>query len=270
MTNPISSIVKVIKRMSSVSVAGGLSVSDSAIRYFRIEDERPVSVSLRLPSGIVEGGRIKNRTLAVAAFTEFRSMIPGDKSPEVVVTLGSGSVYSQFFTLPQLDPAGVKEAAELNLQMISPISIDQAYFGYQFIGEANGGTGYEFLGGFVQSSVVDEWLSVFKESDIIPVVIEFQSLSIVRAASLAGMGADQAKLIVDVSSEGMSIMIARKGGLSFDYFYSWKNIQGEDRSIPFEKLKQIISTEIGKVINFSLSRFGNEIKDIVVNTEGLS
>ncbi|MDD5098970.1 MAG: hypothetical protein PHP35_01350, partial [Candidatus Colwellbacteria bacterium] len=86
----------------------------------------------------------------------------------------------------------------------------------------------------------------------------------------AGMGADQAKLIVDVSSEGMSIMIARKGGLSFDYFYSWKNIQEEDRSIPFEKLKQIISTEIGKVINFSLSRFGNEIKDIVVNAEGLS
>lgn len=268
---PIESILNFIRKISAITAAGGLSVSDSAIRYFRMEEGKPISASLRLPPGIVEEGKVKNKESAIAAFKTIRSMIsPGSRPPEVVVTLESGVVYSQFFTLPQLDPAGIKEAAELNIQMISPVNISQAYYGYQMLGESAGGVGYEFLGGFVSSIVVNEWLAVFKEADIIPVAVEFQSLSLVRAAVAAGkLDKRVVSLIIDVSSEGLDIMIVKNGNLYFDYFYSWKSIQGEDRSISFDKFKQIISVEVSKVMNFSLSRFGSEVKNIFVNAEGV-
>jgi hypothetical protein len=265
------SIINIIKKISSISAAGGLSVSDSVIRYFRMEEGRPISASLRLPPGIVEEGKIKNKELAIAAFKDIRAMISsGGKPPEVVVTLESGVVYSQFFTLPQLEASGIKEAAELNIQMISPVNISQAYYGYQLIGESPGGIGYDFLGGFIPSSIINDWVSVFKAADIVPVVVEFQSLSLVRAAVVSG-GLDKrvASLVIDVSSEGLDIMIVKNGNLYFDYFYPWKNIQGEDRSISFDKFKQTLSAEVGKVMNFSLSRFGSEVKKIFVNAEGI-
>ena len=76
-------------------------------------------------------------------------------------------------------------------------------------------------------------------------------------------------LLLDVESEGMGMIIIKNENLYFDYFYSWKLIQGEDKSISFEKFKQILITETGKVINFALSKFGGETKSILVNAEGI-
>lgn len=269
MMKPARYILNLFRKLSSINTAGGLSVSDSAIRYFKKDENNKVTTaSLRLPPGIVEDGKVKNRELAVNAFSQIRSMAGanGNYPLEVIMSVESGVAYSQFFTLPQLDAAGIKEAAELNIQMISPINVAHAYYGYQMIGEVSGGVGFEFLGGFVPSTVIDDWLSVLKEANFITVAVEFQALSIVRAAmEEGGLDAKAINLILDVSSEGLDIMIVKNGNLYFDYFYSWKAIQENERSITLEKFQKVVSTEVGKVMNFSLSRFGGEVKNISVN-----
>ncbi|MDD4931326.1 MAG: hypothetical protein PHG66_04265 [Candidatus Colwellbacteria bacterium] len=269
---PLESALKIIKKLSSIRIAGGLSVDDSAIRYYRAEDGKVHMFSLRIPPGIIEGGKIKNKDMAVAALKDLRAMMGAQgKTLDVVVALSSNVVYSQFFSLPQLDAAGTKEAAELNLQMISPINIAQSYHGYQMIGETAGGVGYEFLGAFSLSSTIDDWIAAIKESGFLPVAIEFQSLSVVRAAGVTGkLSKDTSDLIIDISSEGVDMMVVKNGNLYFDYFYSWKGIQGEDKSISFDKLEQNITAEAGKVMNFSLSRFGSEVRNVIVNADDLS
>jgi hypothetical protein len=41
-----------------------------------------------------------------------------------------------------------------------------------------------------------------------------------------------------VESEGMDLVVMKNGNLYFDYFYPWKTIQGEDKSISMDKFKQ--------------------------------
>jgi len=272
MMKPARYVLNFLRKLSSINAVGGLSVSDSAIRYFKKDENNKVTTaSLRLPPGIVEDGKVKNRDLAVNAFNQIRSMIgaSGGSPVEIIMSVESGVAYSQFFTLPQLDAAGIKEAAELNIQMISPINIAHAYYGYQMIGEASGGIGFEFLGGFVPSTVIDDWLSVLKEANFITVAVEFQALSIVRAAMEdGGLDAKSINIVLDVSSEGLDIMIVKNGNLYFDYFYSWRAIQENEKSITLERFQKVVSTEVGKVMNFSLSRFGGEVKNIYVNAAG--
>jgi len=266
----------VTKKLSQTEIAGGLMVSDSAIRYIRFNENYEVCVkaSLRLPPGVVVNGKIEQKDIILEAIIALRRMIniTLSRKAEVVLSIASDAVYSQLFNLPKLAEKSFTEAANLNIQMISPTDINYSYHSYQVVGRSTSSAAaeYELLGAFINSSIVNEWTHVCSSAGFLPIAVEFKSLSVVRAVSLfTTIKTNEIALIIDISSEGMDIMIMKNGNLYFDHSYSWKFIQGEDKTISIDRFKQVLIAETSKVINFTISKFNGEVKHILINTEGI-
>jgi hypothetical protein len=266
----------IVKKISPIEIAGGLVVSDSAIRYVRFGEAGAVvaKASLRLPPGAVVDGKVVDNNVVSAALSSLRDKInvPPSRQAEVVLSISSSAVYSQLFNLPQLEESSLSEAAELNIQMISPIDTKTSYYSYQVVGKPGSvpAGGYELLGAFIGQSIVDGWVAACKTSGFLPIAVEFQALSVARAISdFAGIRGEGITIVLDVESEGMDLVVMKNGNLYFDYFYPWKTIQGEDKSISMDKFKQTLMAETGKVMNFALSKFSGETKSIWVNAEGI-
>ena len=267
------SLSRFMMMIRGLRTAGGLSVSDSGLRYVHFSDDGSIEkTSLRLPPGIVEDGKVKDKDNLIKALSALRNNIKISKEEmaEVVISLESRVVYSQFFNLPELDEGALSEAAQLNIQMISPMPLNQAYYSYERIGKPSNGIGFEYLAAFASSSVIDEWISALKESGFIAIAIEFQSLSSVRLAMESGV-VDRSviSLLVDISDEGLGLSLIKNGNLYFDYFYPWKMIQGEDKVISTEKFDASLISEINKVVNFAISKFGESVRALIVNSDSL-
>ncbi|MCL4406261.1 MAG: hypothetical protein M1586_00125 [Patescibacteria group bacterium] len=255
---------------------GGLSINDSSLKYVRIdENNRLIKASLRLPPGLIEGGRVKNRALTKQALETLKSYVvspKGDRQANVIVSLQDNLVYSRIFTVPSLEEKALQEAALLNLQMISPIDLKQAYYSYQPVGiVANGGRQLELLGAFIPSSTADEWLSLLKEAGFSPIAIEFQSLSLTRAMDyLKIVDPKSTYVVLNVAVDGLNFAIIKNNNLYFDYFYPWKSVGPGGRQIAFADLEQVLFTEIERVLNFASSRFNTSIEKIFVFSEDLA
>jgi len=268
---------KVIKKISPIEISGGLSVSDSAIRYIRFNEDGIIEdkASLLLPAGAVSGGRIINNEIVVGALTALRNKIKisASNKAEVIFSLESDSIYSQLFTLPPLQDSLFDEAVELNVQAISPIDIKTAYYSYQAVGlsskDALGGR--DLLGAFIKSSIADDWISACKIAGLIPVAIEFQTLSIARAITeLAQVRENGITMVVSIASEGINFIVIKNNNLYFDHFYPWRLIQEKDKLISIEKLKQVILVETNKVVNFAITKFSGTLSSIRISAEGVS
>jgi len=263
-----------IKRISQIEISGGLFISDSAIKYICLSENGQISIkaSLRLPPHAVVGGKIAQQDIVLGALSALRNKIntPLSHKLAVILSLNSDSVYFQLFNLPQLAESSLSEAVDLNVQMISPIDIKTAYYSYQMIsntGKSSAGEN-EFISAFIHASIVDNWIDACKSSGFLPIAVEFKALSVVRATSeLASVKESDMTLILDIWSDGMDIILTKGTHLYFDHSYPWKFIQGQDQSISMDKFQQILITETGKVMNFAVSKFNNEIKSILVNAE---
>jgi hypothetical protein len=262
--------------ISPFKPVGGLSINDSSIKYVRIdENNRLIKASLRLPPGIIKDGKIKNRASVKQAFETLKSYIApprGDKRTNVVVSLQNNLIYSRVFNVPDLEEKAFKEAALLNLQMISPIDLKQAYYNYQPVGIAlNGVRQLELLGAFIPKAIADEWTDILREVGFSPIAIEFQSLSFVRLMDyLKAIDPKSTYITLNIAADGLDFSIVKNNNLYFDYFYSWKSVQAGNRQISFEDFKQTIFTEIERVFNFAVARFNAPVSQVYIMSEGLT
>ena len=115
------------------AVTGGLEISDQVLRLVYFNKKGGETAAVRLEPGILENGVVKNPEAFKAALALLRSKVAEIHAPSqkinVVVSLGSVNIYSQVFNLPVLQGADLEKAIELNVQMLSPIDIAQAYSG---------------------------------------------------------------------------------------------------------------------------------------------
>lgn len=266
---------KIFNKLSPALVIGGLQISDTAIRFLRAEKERLVQAPLRLPPGIVAEGKIRDKPAFTAALRRVHNQAVSSPKRKifVVVSLQSEGIYTQRFNLPNLPEEGLEEATNLNLQMISPIEFGKAYYGWQIIGEeAINGFQTDFLGAFVEKTVIDDLTECLKAAGFSPVAIEPLPLSLVRfiKESDAGAGFGEPQLIIDVSSEGIGFILARGGNLTFASFRSWKAIQGDAKQVTTAILREEVVREIGKIMNFYFTQWGGgQLNNLTIISEGL-
>jgi len=264
---------KLIRIISRTENIGGLVLGDSSFNYAKIVNGAIRKSSLRLIPGMVEAGRVKDRKAVVVALSQLKKQIsPRKEKINAIVSLENTLVYSQVFSLPQLEKRLLAEAANLNMQMISPIDIKQAYYGYQLLGPvASGSNQTELLAAFIPANIVDEWISVLGEAGFSVAAVEYRALSLVRALNVFKKFDEKKVYVVLVlSNEGMDLTLVKNAGLYFDYFSSWRAIQGDKRDIPFDLVEKTIVAEMGKVINFSSFRFGGRIDRIYLLAPGLT
>ena len=260
-----------LQRISPPVPVGGLQIADFSVRYAEIKSGRFVRESLRLEPGVIEGGRVKNAAALTAVLAELRRRVLPDlrKPLSVILSLSMRDVYIQTFSTPQVGNGDFDEAAGLNARMISPISTENAYYGWQRISEKfTASTNTDMIGAFVQKPIVDEFASSIEAAGFGIAAIEFESLSLARGVNRAKLvDGDRPYTIVLIAAEGTSMIVVRKGLPHFHYFHPWSEVQGDDKLISVSKFKEALADELERVVNFFFTHWsGEEMKDVVFIT----
>ena len=263
-----------VKFLNPPPKIGSLDITDLTIRYLIFDlavggGKPKKQASLRLPAGIIKNGQVKDKVKLTAALTTLHKQIGRFKTPlNVIVSISAANVYTQTFNLSLLAEGSVDEAARLNLQMISPIDIRSAYYDWQVIGEGDKrGDRMNFMGAFVISRVIDDLVESLDNARFIPVAIESSPMSLTRTISyLAPKGLSKPYLAFNLSNDGLDFFILKNGSLYFNQFISWATLQakGGGAEVNIAVIKDVVTTEIRRIVNFYTSKWGGIIEDLVL------
>jgi len=260
-----------VKFLKSEAIIGSISISNSAIRFVRINDGIIEKLGVILEPGVIISGRLKNKDALLKSLLVLRRKLSSLKENiNVMVSLPPDNVYTQSFNIPVIEDRLVNEAAKLNLQLLSPIDIKTAYTDWERIGESQEDGGkLELLGGFTSKAIVDDFVSVFKQAGFSVVAVEFSALSLARLIKLESYNSDFEKpqVFLSVTSDGPEFLIIKHNKLYFNYFFPWTSVEG--RQISFTDFGNILSQEMKKVLNFYTSHWNAQLNDVILITQGL-
>lgn len=258
-----------VEKLSSRPKIGGLQISDSALQFVLAEGERPLTAAFRLPPGVIKNGVIQNKQSFLELLRHLHKMIRPDGESErvrVIVSLPAELVYTQSFNVPNIDPGLIEESARLNLQMISPLPPERVYLSWQLLSETP--DQYEFLGAVAERTVIDDFARLLREANFLPTAFELPSLSLSRLINRTMTPSQRAVLTINISSDGLDLFVLRNGRLYFDHFRSWLSIQGENRQISRQAFEAAVLEETQRVINFTLSRFKEQLSQTILIAPG--
>ncbi len=248
----VKSILNIVSPQPQI---GGLEISDSALRFVVVKENKLTSSSLNLMAETIGEGKIKNKDNFKAAAKKLHSQITRrtKKRIYVVLNIPDVNIYTQVFNLPIVAVENLEEAAHLNLQMISPTDFSSVYSDWQKVGESSvDGGQLEILAAFVPNKTVDEFIECLKEANFVVVAIEFLGLAVSRLVSGLKEAASPF-LLLYLTSGGLNFSLIRNRNLYFNHFVSWPTSEG--RQISLSTIKEIIIRETQKVLNFSSSHW---------------
>ncbi|MDO8504567.1 MAG: hypothetical protein Q7S36_01815, partial [Candidatus Liptonbacteria bacterium] len=266
--------IRILSFLRVKPVVGGLEISDSALHFAILSGKNLKSAGLRLPPGVVVGGQIKDREQFVGALRALHYQILGEEKNRnrisVIISLSSIGIYTQVFNLPMLEGESLEKAVELNIQMISPLDFAEAYSGWQFAKKDTEKSRLEVLSAFVSRNVVDEFVSALGEGGFLAVAIESHALSLARLLKDAGKDFDATKpyIMLSIDGGGLDILIIRHEQLHFDYFNSWRDIQGDAKEISADAFKAAVIRSLHQVVNFSNSHWREPVTEILFTATG--
>jgi Tfp pilus assembly protein PilN len=256
--------------LSSTPKVGALHLQGTTFSYLRL-DGATEAFSVKVEPGALQGGRVVDRGKVLAALVELRAQVSGGtgekKEARVVVVMPSEPVYTQSIGIPNVGRERLPESASLNLQMVSPMGRDGAYMHYELLEEVD--DHYELLGAFVEKGIVDDIRAVLEEAGFSPIIFEFSSLALARLMERTLGVRVPVTLGFYLSSDGLEFFIVKKGKLHFSYFHSWTSIQGAAREISRELFDEVVTQEVQKVVNFSLGKFKERPREVVLMAQGL-
>jgi len=266
---------KLLSLLRAKTKIGGLEISDTDLRFVYFTENSLETVSLRLPPGIIENGDIKNYDALIEALKKLHEMIPpgfgGEKIINAVVTLGSVHIYTQVFSLPMIGDENLKEAVKLNISMVSPFDLSQAYSGWQLINQDEKDLKIEILSAFAPKTFIDRLRGALTEAGFFAVAMESGSLSLARLIRERGMDFKTEKplLVLSVDDTGLRFFIIRFGQLHFEYFQSWKDIRGESKETSWDDFEDAIKRNLHQVLNFYGTHWHEPLTDIAIASNTL-
>lgn len=264
---------KILESLKASIPVGGLEIGDSILRWSLWRNGEWQLTSLRLPPGIVAGGRIKDFKEFTEALRELKSQIGFSyraKTP-IVVSLASLKVYLQIFTLPLLSEDKLEEAVKLNLQMSSPIPYKETYSGYELLWRDENAQKSEYLGGFIDQEPVNEILKALEEVGFMAVSLEPRGLSVTRVVrKFSSFEGGRSYILMAVDANGLEFIVLRNGNLYFDYFNTWKDLEAENREISVEGFRDAVVKSLQQVLNFYRARWSDPIDSILLASTSLT
>jgi len=246
---------------------GGLEISETFARYFLLQGGSVRKASVEIPEGVVRGGKVVNEEKLGDALRELHRKITRNAREKlyVVFSLPDSNAYVQVFSIPPVGDRELENSARLNLQMVSPIDFHEAYYDWERIGfaEADGMRQVEIFGAFAQKSSVNPFLSALERAKFSVVAVEFQSLSLARLIKEEHIGASAkgSFALLRADAAGTTFGIIRNNALYFTHFSPWSE---SGYQITLASLRQRISDETKKILNFSLSQWSDEVKDVML------
>ncbi len=268
---------KILNLINPQPPIGGLEISESDMRFIGFKRGNVFRFGLKLEPGIIEDGKIKNRQGFLSALSKIRAETAGKTAKKiyVVVNVSDSDIYTEIFNLPLTASANLDEAANLNLQMISPIDVNASYYDWQFLGEKviDGSDQFEFFGAFIPKHIVDEYESALTEAGFGVAAVEFPGLSLTRVLIESGEGIlkNKAYLLLYLGGNGLTFCLVKDGNLYFTHSVSWSSVYGEQRQIVFDSFKKLIIDETKKVLNFYENHWqGDAVENFLIVSPGLT
>jgi len=257
-------------------MSGGLEISDSTLRFAYFDGRVWQMVSMRLEGGIIKENQILDRDKFVASLVAFKKEILKKNRPSkkisVVLTLSSVSVYTQVFSLPLLSGSALQEAIGLNLKMTTPSGSDQTYSGYQVVGRDEAVGRVDVLAAFISKNFVDQVTEDLLQAGFIAVAIEPRAVSLARLVREESVGLDSYRsfIVMSVDNEAIEILILRGQQVYFEYFNSWRQLQGDLKQISLADFKNTITRNLRQVITYYGQHWSDPVADIVLISPGLN
>lgn len=250
-------IVGFFEKLSSRPRIDGIEITTSALKYAFFEEGEVKTVAVKLPPGVIADGKIADKGQMVASLKRLRGfLLPPNKDDvlRVNVVLPASLVFTQSFSVPNVNPGELEESVNLNLQMISPIPKEEANMSAQVVSVRD--FNYEFLGAFADKKEIDDYQAALTEAGFAPVSFEFQAIALSRFLRKTFEVSKDLILVFGLSSEGIDLFLMKDGNIYFSYFKPWRSIQGSSPSISKDVLESVVTEEIRKVLNFASGKFG--------------
>ncbi|PIT92608.1 MAG: hypothetical protein COU08_01265 [Candidatus Harrisonbacteria bacterium CG10_big_fil_rev_8_21_14_0_10_42_17] len=264
---------QLLKSLNPEPLTGGLEISEAALRYAIIKDRKLVTKTVQLAPGVIQNGQIQDKQRFVTALTQLRTHIGEPKlAIYVIALLPPDAVYTQTFSIPNLDEARLHEAAGLNMQMLSPIDPESAYMSWERLGLSESGENQvDFLGAASSKDVVRVYLESLREAGFSVIAAEFPALSASRLITRLSESTSPSYFVIQLTGDGLLLMILRSNRLYFTRFVSFKELGvGEKGQVDAKAFNDLIVRECHQVLNFHSSRWGHALNDVVVVTEQLN
>lgn len=267
---------KLLVLLRAQTVVGGLEISDTALRFAVFRGREWQFVSLRLPPGVVKGGKVASQADLTAHLVKLKSQIPGRDSPSrivsVVVVLGSLNVYTQVVSLPILEERELNEAVKLNLQMVAPSATTDAYSGWQIVGEDKNDKKLDILSAFLDRSVAEDFSKVLRAAGFLPVALESRAMALARLVRERGIGIDksQSYIVLVLDNDALDFLVLRRGELYFEYPNYWRDLKGEGKLISLLDFRTAIAGNLRRVLNFYSQHWSDQLMGVIVVASGLN
>jgi type IV pilus assembly protein PilM len=223
--------------------AFGLDISDGSVHFVELKDSKDGLVvsnfgEKKIPSGIVESGEIKDAN----KLTEILSSIK-DKVGTSFVNLSLPEQHAYLFKLriANMKRNEVRSNVELQLEENVPISAREAVFDYDILKDMEDGqTDIELS--VLPKSVVENYLSVLKNSGFTPASFEIEAQAIAR--SVVPDGDKGTFMVVDFGKTRSGISIVSNG---ITRFTSTVEIGGSSLTKVIEKTLKIKTKEAEEI-----------------------
>ncbi len=165
----------------------GLDISDNSVELLEIKkswSKKTVKAYARkkLDSGIVERGRIINKSKLVAALEEvYAQAKPTNfKTKEVILSIPEIVSYLHIFRMPAvISEENMKEFVQYEAEEIIPISFDQTYHDYQIIYKNNNNQDVLYVA--VWKKIIDDFKEVIIKAGLKPIIFEAESMALARS-----------------------------------------------------------------------------------------
>ncbi len=262
-------IINLIEKLSSKPRIDGIEITGSAIKYSYFDGLTARTVAVKLSPGVVVGGKLSDKDNFSAALLALKGQIMPEKRESIFrvnVVLPTALVFTQSFSVPNLNPDEVAESVNLNLQMISPIPKEDANMSAQLISEHD--LDYEFFGAFADKKEIGSYQSALTAAGFVPVSFEFKAVSLSRFIRNTSVVPSKLVLVFELSADGIELFILISGNVYFSYFRSWQSIQGNSQSISKELFDMTVIEEVRKVLNFTSGKFGVSPDSVLILAPG--
>lgn len=261
---------KLLKALRAQQLTGGLEISDAAVRFARFDGTQWQRTVQRLTPNILENGTIKDYPQFVNALRALHAQI--EKRPKakhkisVVASLSSLNVYTQVFSLPFIEKDKLEQAVQLNLQAVSPSESGQDYSGWQIVGEDEANARIEVLSAFINRALLDELHRALADAGFLVVAFEFRALALARLIREQGRGFDPKKsyLVLNLNDAGVDFLMIRHSQLYFEYFISWRDVQGDERELTQAVFRTALVRATAQVLNFYNQQWGDQVTELFV------
>jgi len=191
----------------------GLDISDESIKFVElVRIKNNIKVNLygekKISPGIIESGKIKDSQKLEQILVSLREE-KGIKN--VHVSLPEEQVYLFNLKLEKAGLENIREGIELSLEEYIPISAQDAIFDYELLSENEQNLKLQVVA--ISKNVIDEYLSVLKNSKIIARSFELEAQSILRA--VVAKNDLETYMIVDFGKTRTGIFIISQGIVIF-------------------------------------------------------